>query len=112
MTICWRCSTGATFRTLRASVRLRENSLRSLHWWDPIEQFVYQEGDWFDLDYDACAAQHGLHDMATECDECDEFGRFTALYLVCELSMTEQRLKVCVCHACTCILHAMYTAVL
>ena len=44
---------------------LRENSLRSLHWWDPIEQFVYQEGDWFDLDYDACAAQHGLHDMAT-----------------------------------------------
>ena len=33
---------------------LRENPLRSLHWWDPIEQFVYQEGDWFDLDYDAC----------------------------------------------------------
>ena len=23
----------------------------SLHWWDPIEQFVYQEGEWFDLGY-------------------------------------------------------------
>ena len=33
---------------------LRENPLRSLHWWDPVEQFVYYEGEWFDLDCDAC----------------------------------------------------------
>ena len=33
---------------------LRENPLRSLHWWDPVEQFVHHEGEWFDLDYDAC----------------------------------------------------------
>ena len=28
--------------------------LRDLHWWDPVEQFVHHEGEWFDLDYDAC----------------------------------------------------------
>ena len=33
---------------------LRENPLRSLRWWDPVEQFVQHEGEWFDLDYDAC----------------------------------------------------------
>ena len=33
---------------------LRENPLRSLHWWDPVEQFVQHDGEWFDLDYDAC----------------------------------------------------------
>ena len=44
VTTCWRCSTGA-----QNLACLRENPLRSLHWWGPIAQFVYQEGDWFDL---------------------------------------------------------------
>ena len=33
---------------------LRENPLRSLHWWDPVEQYLCREDDWQDLDYDAC----------------------------------------------------------
>ena len=33
---------------------LRENPLRSLHWWDPIELHVTQQSTWHDLDYDAC----------------------------------------------------------
>ena len=33
---------------------LRENPLRSLHWWDPVEQYLCQDDDWQDLDYDAC----------------------------------------------------------
>ena len=25
---------------------LRENPLRSLHWWDPVEQYLCREDDW------------------------------------------------------------------
>ena len=33
---------------------LRENPLRSLHWHDPVEVFVHEAHEWYDMDYDAC----------------------------------------------------------
>ena len=62
---------------------LRENPLRSLHWWDPIEQFVYQEGEWFDLDYDACVfggarrkAQKFRHNIPWRSSRSGQFSTF------------------------------------